>query len=371
MSWRTSSRRTRSVQVGFLVLLAVCSAQLAYWLIDEVYYTAGVVAQRQAAFDSQVASAEALLRAGAAPSSVAAMYPDLIVAGDPVTVRVVTVRVAPEALAAVTDARFRRLNRYAWEGAFFLAVLLAAMAIVYRAVREEANLRRQQDEFLATVSHELQSPLASLRLSAETLAMRDPPPARRTELVERLLSDLGRLQRVIANILDASRLAATVRRSKPQTVVLEDEVRTVLGELGDLAREKSLTVSTEFGGTALIRADRQGVQTVIRNLVHNAIKACDAGGAVRLAVRSDNGRTRLEVSDDGMGFPPADTGRLFDKFVRVEDERHANSGGTGLGLYIVRRCVALDRGTVSAESAGAGRGARFTVTWPIVEETHQ
>lgn len=366
MSWRTSSRRTRSVQVGFLVLLAVCSAQLAYWLIDEVYYTAGVVAQRQAAFDSQVASAGALLRAGAAPSTVAAMYPDLIVAGDPVTVRV-----APEALAAVTDARFRRLNRYTWEGAFFLAVLLAAMAIVYRAVREEANLRRRQDEFLATVSHELQSPLASLRLSAETLAMRDPPPARRTELVERLLSDLGRLQRVIANILDASRLAATVRRAKPQTVVLEEEMRTVLGELGDLAREKSLTVSTEVGGTVMILADRQGVQTVIRNLVHNAIKACDAGGAVRLAVRSDNGRARLEVSDDGMGFPPADTGRLFDKFVRVEDERHANSGGTGLGLYIVRRCVELDRGTVSAESAGAGRGARFTVTWPTVEETHQ
>ncbi len=361
----SSSRRTRSVQVGFLVLLAVCSAQLAYWLIDEVYYTADVVAQRQAAFDSQVASAGALLRAGVAPDTVVAMYPHLVVAGDPVTVRV-----APEALAAVTDARSRRLNRYAWEGAFFLAVLLAAMAIVYRAVREEANLRRRQDDFLATVSHELQSPLASMRLSAETLAMRDPPSARRTELVERLLSDLARLQRVIANILDASRLAAAVPRAEPQLIVLEEEVRTVLGELADLAHEKNLAVASEVEGTTVIRADRQAVQTVIRNLLHNAIKASAPGGAVRLAVGAERGRARLEVSDDGMGFPPTDAGRLFDKFVRVEDERHASGGGTGLGLYIVRRCVELDRGTVMAESAGAGRGARFEVTWPAVEEAH-
>jgi len=363
MNWSTSSRRTRSLQVGFLVLLAVCTAQLAYWLIDEWYYTADIVAQREAAFDSQVASAEALLRAGIAPRTVAGTYPELIVAGDPVTVRV-----APEAWAAVTHARVRRLNRYAWEGAFFLAVLLASMAIVYRAVREEANLRRRQDDFLATVSHELQSPLASMRLSVETLAMRDPPPARRTELVDRLLSDLGRLQRVIANILDASRLAVAVPRAEPQSLVLEAEVQVVLGELADLAREKQLTVTSDVGGTSVIHAERQGVQTVIRNLVHNAIKASATGGAVRLAVRSERGRARLEVSDDGMGFPPADAGRLFDKFVRVEDERHASGGGTGLGLYIVRRCVELDRGTVLAESAGPGRGARFTVTWPAVDE---
>lgn len=364
MTWSSGSRRTRSVQIGFLVLLAVCSAQLAYWLIDEWHYTADIVAQREAAFETQVASAAALLRAGVAPSAVAGMYPDLILSGNPVTAHV-----APEVSAAVADARFRRLNRYAWEGAFFLAVLLAAMAIVYRAVREEANLRRRQDDFLATVSHELQSPLASMRLSVETLAMRDPPPARRGELVDRLLSDLGRLQRVIANILDASRLAVAVPRAEPQAMVLDEEVQVVLGELADLAHEKQLTVTSTARGRTLIRADRQGVRTVIRNLLHNAIKASTVGGAVRLAVRTEHGQARLEVSDDGMGFPPADAGRLFDKFVRVEAEQHAGGGGTGLGLYIVRRCVELDRGTVLAESAGPGRGARFTVTWPAAEET--
>ncbi|MEX2182663.1 MAG: HAMP domain-containing sensor histidine kinase [Gemmatimonadaceae bacterium] len=363
MSWRTSLRRTRTVQVGFLVLLAVCSAQLGYWLIDEWYYTAGVVAQRKAAFDSQVASAAALLSAGVDRGTVAGMYPSLVVTGNPAEVRV-----APEAIAAVTDARFRRLNRYAWEGAFFLAVLLAAMAIVYRAVREEANLRRRQDDFLATVSHELQSPLASMRLSAETLAMRDPPPARRTELIERLLSDLGRLQRVIANILDASRLAVALPRAEPQTLELGEEVRAVLGELADVAREKAITVTTEVGGTALMKADRQGVQTVIRNLMHNAIKASSVGGGVHVAVRPENGQAHLVVSDEGMGFAPKEAGRLFEKFVRVEDERHAISGGTGLGLYIVRRCVELDHGSVRAESGGVGRGARFTVTWPTVDE---
>ena len=362
MRWRKGPPRTRSVQLGFLVLLAVCTGQLAYWLIDEWYYTAGVVAQRRAAYDSEVAGAGALLRAGTGWSTVASMYPDLVLAADSVTVTV-----APDALAAVTDARFHRLHRYAWEGAFFLAVLLAAMSIVYRAVREEANLRRRQDDFLATVSHELQSPLASMRLSAETLAMRDPPVARRAELVGRLLSDLGRLQRVIANILDASRLAVAGAHAAPQPLVLDDEVRVVLDELADLAREKEITVSTEITRDAVVLADRDGVQTVLRNLLHNAIKASIGGGQVRLSVQPIDGHVRLVVSDDGGGFPPNEADRLFEKFVRVEGGGGAG-GGTGLGLYIVRRCVELDHGAVTAESAGVGRGARFTVTWPTAGE---
>ncbi len=349
----------RPLQVGFIVLLAVCSAQLVYWMADEVSYTARVQAQLRDGYETQARSARALLRSGIAWREVALIYPEIALSAD-----ASTVQIAPSVLARLESSRSRRLNRYAWEGAFFLAVLLAAMAVVYRTLREQARLRHRQEDFLAAVSHELQSPLASLRLSVETLAMRDPPAQRRAELVQRLLADLGRLQRMIANILDASRLSATETRSAPERVALAESVRFVVDELSDQAAEQEVTLQTDVPESLAIWADPEGVRTVLRNLLHNGIRA--ASGGRRVAVRGSEADAwvQLEVRDDGAGFPPQEGARLFEKFYRVDGGGPARASGTGLGLYLVSRYVELDGGRVTAESAGTGAGARFTVTWP-------
>jgi signal transduction histidine kinase len=108
------------------------------------------------------------------------------------------------------------------------------------------------------------------------------------------------------------------------------------------------------------------VRTVLRNLVDNAIKAVAAkgGGVVRVEGRRAAGAVELEVRDDGVGFPPEEADRLFEKFYRLGDELRRTSPGSGLGLYIVRRFVQLTGGRVSARSAGPGEGAAFTVRWP-------
>lgn len=353
---------TRPLQVGFIVLLAVCSAQLVYWMADEVSYTARVQAQLRDAYEAQAESARALLRSGIAWQEVAHIYPELALSAD-----ASTVQIAPSVLAGLESSRSRRLNRYAWEGAFFLAVLLAAMAVVYRTLREQTRLRHRQEDFLAAVSHELQSPLASLRLSVETLALRDPPAQRRAELVQRLLADLGRLQRMIANILDASRLAATETRSAPERVLLAESVRAVVEELSEQAAEHEVTVHTDVPESLTIWADPEGVRTVLRNLLHNGVRAA-SGGRVAVRGAEADGGVQLEVRDDGSGFPPHEAARLFEKFYRVEGSGPAHASGTGLGLYLVSRFVELDGGRVTAESAGPGGGARFTVTWPSAAE---
>lgn len=356
-------RRARPMQVGFLILLAVCSAQLAYWMVDQVVFTRQVDTRLRAAYQAEVESAQALLRSGSHWADIAHAYPDVAISADSTTPSV-----DPRVLERLRAERFHRLNRYAWEGAFFLAVLLASMAVVYRAVREEAELRRRQEQFLAQVSHELKSPLASLRLSIETLSLRDPPAARRAELVHRLLVDVGRLQRTIGNLLDTSRLAAPAMGSAPERVVLADEVETVVGELRDQALEGETHVVTNVPGELVVMADPEGLRTVLRNLVHNAIKATNGGGLVTVQGMRENGVVRLDVQDNGVGFPPDEARRLFEKFYRVEGDNRARPGGTGLGLYLVQRCVELDGGTVRAESAGPGHGARFTVTWPTATE---
>jgi signal transduction histidine kinase len=362
-SFHHALKSVRPLQMVFIVLLIVCSALLAYWMTDEVRYTSRVQAQLREAYEAEAQSASVLLRSGAAWRQVALTHPEVALSADSSTVQI-----APRVLAELKSSRFHRLNRYAWEGSFFLAVLLAAMVVVLRAVREEAELRERQENFLAAVSHELKSPLASLRLSVETLAMRDPPPERRAELVHRLLADLGRLQRMIANILDTSRLSAAETRSAPERVELAEAVSSVVDELREHAVENDVSLDTDVAESLVIWADPEGVRTVLRNLLHNGIRAASGGRHVAVRAFRTDGWVQLEVRDDGVGFPPQEAAHLFDKFYRVDGGGPGRASGTGLGLYLVWRCVSLDGGRVTCESAGPGRGASFTASWPASTE---
>ena len=326
---RGRSPSTRTLQLGFLILLVVCAAQLAFWLVDEWRYTHEVTNRLRAAY--------------------------------------VELSAEPAAIAQLERDRARRMNRYYWEGAFFLAVLLAAMAVVYKALREEAELRRRQEQFLAAVSHEFKSPLASLRLSVETLSLRDPSPAERSELVRRIGVELGRLDRMIANTLDTSRLASG-GDAHPERVSLREAVDEMRAELGELAREGGVRVEVSVPEAITVYADRDGVRTVVRNLLHNAIKASPPQAAVQVHGDLDGHDVVLEVVDDGIGFPPKEAARLFEQFYRVEGDVRGRMQGTGLGLYLVERLVTQAGGRVRAQSAGHGLGATFTVRWPRPQE---
>ncbi len=327
---RGRSPSTRTVQVGFLLLLVVCAAQLAFWMFDEVRYTGLVTEQLREAYTALGAGSEALDRLD-------------------------------------TD-RAQRLNRYGWEGAFFLAVLLAAMLVVLKALREEAELRRRQEQFLAAVSHEFKSPLASLRLSVETLSLRDPAPAERAELVRRILLELGRLERMVSNTLDTSRLASGGSAS-PERVLLSEVVEEMREELQEFAKECEVRVDVQVASAIALHADRDGLRTVVRNLLHNAIKASPRGGVVTVQAQVEGHDVVLEVSDDGVGFDPKESRRIFEQFYRVEGDGRGRMQGTGLGLYLVERLVTHAGGRVRAQSAGHGLGAVFTVRWPRPEVT--
>ena len=352
MTARDSRRVVRATQIGFIVLLLACSAQLAYWMADEYRYTQTVRDHRFAAYEEQAQSAAALLAAGVPWAQIAPAQPQVELGADGVP------RVSARMLAQLDADRFHRLNRYTWEGAFFLAVLIAAMGVVYAALREEHSLHRQQEDFLAAASHELKSPLASLRLSAETIAMRDPAPPRRAELVQRLLSDIGRLDQMIANVLDASRLSRDGVRASRERVDLGSVLESVGEELRPLAEDCGVRITVDAAKGLAVDADREGVRTIARNLIHNGIKASRAnGGTVTVhAARDDHGVT-IFVEDHGIGFAPDESRRLFQKFHRIEANGHERLPGTGLGLYLVRRCAEIDGADVSAISDGPGHGA--------------
>ena len=359
--------RTRSLQLLFLGLLLVSAAQVTWWILDQVLLANRLREEllQHAATDAQ--AAERLLGTGLSAGELRELFPHVDFGADGTTA------VSQAYVETVHDERWRRLHRYGWEGAFFLAVLGAGMFVVARSLRQQARLRRYQENFLAAVSHEFKSPIAGVRLAAETLELRDPDRDDRQRLLGRLLADLDRLEGLVTNLLETSRLEEGAIRLEacqlPLRRIVDEVAVAVRGRMASARGEDvALRIEVDVPDQLEILADPRSVEAVVRNLLDNAVKALplEQDGSISVQARREGSMVRLTVTDDGSGFPPEKAQRLFEKFYRPGDELRRTRPGTGLGLYLVRRFVELEGGQVSAHSDGPGRGARFEVTWPAV-----
>jgi signal transduction histidine kinase len=171
---------------------------------------------------------------------------------------------------------------------------------------------------------------------------------------------------MIANILDTSRLEAGGIELAPEPIDLGEVVASVIEELEAQAEELAVRLETRVPRAMRLDLDVEALRTVLRNLLDNAIKSSGAagGGVVTVEAAASERGIELRVRDSGIGFAKEENGRLFGRFYRPGDEMRRRMAGSGLGLYIVRRYVELEHGTVSAHSDGPGRGATFTVSWP-------
>jgi len=307
---------TQLMQIGFLALLTISAATVGWWMYDHVRYARSV--------EERFAS-------------------------DP-------------AVAEDSDAR---INRVLWEGGFFLVVLIGGMAVLTRTLRHDAELRRRQQNFLAAVSHEFKSPLASIQLAAETLVLRSRDDDVK-RLGKRILEDGERLLRMIDNLLDTTRLEEGRQRLTPRLTNLHDAADSAIAAIADRAQANGITVARAIPENLKVHVDPVVVETGLRNLLDNALKSCVAAKSrsIRVEGTQDAGGVTLAVADDGLGFPPEDAAMIFEKFHRLGDELRRATPGTGLGLYIVKRLVELSGGSVHAASAGLGKGATVSMHWP-------
>ena len=357
--------RQRRVQIVFLVLMALSAAQVLWWVMDQAHRAREVEEQRKGHFDSDVWAARKLVAAGVPSAEVAQRFPHLqVVEGQ-------EIRVSPEAALELWQERRSRINQYSWEGGFFLLVLIAGMSVVWRAVHRDSELRLRQRNFLAAVSHELKSPLASMQLTAETLALREPPAERRRKLVQRLLVDLERLGALLSNMLDASRLEQGRLEINRKWLRLSEVLGAAVEEMSDRATDAGVRLEIDpVPEDLVIRADPVGMRTVLRNLIDNAVKSTQVAGGGTVTLRAagkpgpKHGSVVLHVIDNGVGFPPEAAEKIFEQFFRLGDELRRSSPGTGLGLSITRRILALEKASIRAHSQGPGQGAVLTVTWP-------
>jgi signal transduction histidine kinase len=357
-------RRSSTVvlQIVFLVILLVSVGQVTWWIIDNLRYSSHIRDSVAELYIAEAEAADRLVEEGVSPSLLREMFPRVVFEGESIVVD-------PAAIDSLVAARHQRVNRVGWEGAFFLLVLVSAMGVIAKAIRQDSTFRSRQRNFIAAVTHELKSPIASLQLATETLSLRHPTPEDFKRLTGRMMADISRLNGLVTNVLDASRLERGLSRNTG-SVTLADEVIAAAAEIQDRVDAAGVTLEIENETGAILFADALGVRTVLRNVLDNALKATVSveDGSVKLSARDVGGRTEIVISDNGIGFDPTDSKRLFERFFRPGNEMRREMQGTGLGLYIVKRLMESDGGTSVARSEGQGKGAAFILSWPRVEE---
>ncbi len=251
---------------------------------------------------------------------------------------------------------------------FFLLIITASILQTIWLVREIRTNQRQQN-FIDAVTHELHTPLSSLRLYLDTLGSRALDERRRVEFIDVMRSDLDRLQRTIEQILAAARTELRTRRRD------RVDLRALLGECVADARERHAlaqdAVRLAVSPGASVRGDVAQLRVVFRNLIENAIRYTRGPVHVDVRIRPVSGR-RLEVefSDEGLGIPASALRGIFQRFSRLSNDVVRTTRGLGLGLYIVRNVVRAHGGSVRAESDGEGTGSRFIVRLPGELDEH-
>ena len=348
-------KATRVFQLTALALVLVSAVQVGWWLLDQHAYTVEKVQATRATYAEQAAAAQALLDAGVSGARVEQLLPSIVVSDG-------RALLAPQLAQALTSEERRRYNQYAWEGSFFLLALAACIAVIARALRAEARVHEEQESFLALVSHQFKTPLASLQLSLETLALRAPPPDAARRLIERMLADVARMEQMVTQILESARLERGRIELKAEPLQLAGAAARVIVQLEERARLEQVAMASTIAPDLFVVSDPLALDVVVRNVLENALAAVHGGGSIALSARALNGAVQLEVRDSGVGFAPADGARLFEKFTRLPGA--GSRYGTGLGLFIVRRLMELSQGSVSAHSDGPGRGATVTLAWP-------
>ena len=228
-------------------------------------------------------------------------------------------------------------------------------------ITELRRMERVRSDFVANASHELKTPLTSIRGYAEALSEDHPPEEVRRKFLSSILQNTLRLQRLVDDLLDLSRLESGGWTASIESVWVPEVVQ----EAWDLVASKEPPkVAFELEGDGAVRGDRQGLVQVFRNLLENAVRHTPAGGHVRVTISERDGDlVDISVADDGEGIPAQALPRIFERFYRADSARARHVGGTGLGLAIVKHLLGAMGGQVAAESE-LGRGTTIRVTLP-------
>ena len=249
------------------------------------------------------------------------------------------------------------------EGVVFMVLLLLGMRKVRSAVDSEMELARTQNNFLLSITHELKSPLAALKLQLQTLRQRQLEPEKQQQIIERSQKESERLQLLVEDLL----LTARMDSGKGKLAIERCSISDVIGRLAHDHYSEQLAssrISISIDDDVFAMCNQQALISIATNLIDNAIKYSGSKSHIKVGVELNEGMSLLKVSDNGPGIPESERSRIFNRFYRAGNEETRNAKGTGLGLYIVTRLVEEMSGELSLEE-GHPSGCVFKISLPV------
>lgn len=279
-----------------------------------------------------------------------------------------TTAMGADSAAGLRELATSRRTMFLAEGIAFLIATTAGAWLYVSAVRRERRTSREHDNFLAAATHELKTPIATLRLGLQSLEAQQHDASapvdhqhRRQRYLRDMLGELARLEGGLTNILTAAGLRSAPRAQRVVEGDVAEDVRAAVREVEPRAVAAGVALDADGVTPCPGTRDPEAIRIIAHNLLDNAVKHSRSGDRVRVTLAAEGATARLEIEDSGIGFDPAAAARLFEPFYQGAD--HAR-GGIGLGLHLVHELTHAHGGSVEAHSDGPGRGARFAVRLP-------
>ncbi|MDX2006817.1 MAG: HAMP domain-containing sensor histidine kinase [Meiothermus sp.] len=360
----------RWVWVAFVVVVVFLVAQVGWWmifqrnLIQQSIEYASTTWLQEAALVQQLWQASDLSRDPAGRERLAQelrqQFPQLRIEGEQVFVD-------PVQMAAYRNQQLRHLRMLAYEGPFFLLIMLLGLWIIARSLRREQALKRRHRNFLMAATHEFRTPIGTIRLMLETLQMRELTPEKRLSYLENMHNELNRLEALSERLLATARLERGLDLPKHEiqnlAVVLSEKVQALRPTLETRGAQIILETPPDH---LPVELDLEAFGLVLSNLLENALKySLSAEKPIWVRVETRDNQALIKVEDRGVGVSREALPHLFEPFYRAGDEQTRETSGMGLGLYLVRSLMALMNGSVSCEPLE--QGTRFTLALPLAQ----
>ena len=247
------------------------------------------------------------------------------------------------------------------EGFVFLIILLLAANIIRKSFNREKSISIQQKNFLLSVTHELKSPLASIRLQLETLIKRTLTKEQEKQILNNAISETERLNNLVENILTASRIDQHTfnieRKRENLSEFLESSIEAFKKEFPVRQFESAISQNIFY------TFDKTWFSLVIHNLLENACKYSPDDVSIGVSLNQQNDKILLKVTDQGIGIPEPERSFIFNKFYRLQNEETRSTKGTGLGLFITKFLIEKHSGSIKVES-NKPQGSVFIITLP-------
>jgi two-component system, OmpR family, sensor histidine kinase SenX3 len=352
-------------RIAFIVIIAFVLVQVVWWIVFQARYVESFKEQTLLSWQRDAELASRLVAASPSSLTLESLQGEYPYLDFDETTNAFSVNTS--AIRAFRQGQDRHIRMFTFEGPFFVLVVLTGLAVIARSLRTERELKRRQQNFLSAITHEFKTPMSTLRLLIETALFRPLSSEKQKSYLEKMSSELSRLEQTSEQVLAAARLEHSEAAPVLESLELNSVVQGIVGKARSSLEARGAVLSVDYNAESLpISLDADAFSVIFNNLLDNAVKySPNIPKVVRVRLECQNDLVLIHVDDEGVGIPEEELSHVFERFYRVGNELTRESKGVGLGLHLVKTVTEAMNGWVRVEkNPNAERGTRFTVVLP-------